>query len=110
MNAAARGGMVWRSRIEQEKPGSDLFEDRNLGKRDVIVLYYGSLVYTDSRQQWHSTKRYEEGGMQGTAESFRKRSVEMDEKVRDRTWEKQTVWVGPALFCAMQCIKDPRYL
>lgn len=99
-----------RSTIEHENAGKGLFASRKFGEREVIGSYYGSLVYADLGQELQSTKRYGEGYMEVTAESFRKWALDLNEKVSDSKGQTHSVWVVPAPFCAMRYINDPRYL
>lgn len=76
----------------------------------MIAPHYRALVYSNLGQESQSTNKFGVVYLQVKAESFRRWSVRLDNKVCDKDERSHSVWVVPALYCAMRYIKNPRYL
>lgn len=105
-----RGVAARRSTIKHGSARSGLFASRCFRERDVAGPYCGSLAYENPGQEYQSTKRYGEGYMEVSAESFRGWAVRLEERACDSQGLKHSVWFVSFSFCAMRFITDQRYL
>lgn len=86
-----------------------VFAPGTFGQCMVVGYYFGLLIYIDPCRLQDTTLTYCEQLTEVTRETFQKWE-NYHKIVVDKDNVKQTVWIVPALFCAMPYSKGGRYL
>lgn len=86
------------------------FVSRKIGKDEVVGYYYGPLFYVKLTKKQHRTKTYKQGVMQVTAESFRKWTSELAERMIDKDGIQHSMWIVPATYREKRYLSDARYV
>lgn len=81
LDTSAEGFMMKNSRIPHYDVGPGLFVSRTIGKGEVVVHYYGSLVYVDLTIGREKTKMYGDDVMRVAEITFQKLTNALSEKI-----------------------------
>lgn len=98
------------SLIQQLPPDLDIFVERGGGQGVVVGYYNGSMVYVELYCRQNVTLIYGERLVEVTRETFQILAIHLHEKVGDRDYVDENVWIVPASFCAFHYINNGRDL
>lgn len=93
-----------------EKDWNELLACSSCGKNDVVGSYHGWLVYADVKKKSQVTKRYKKEHIEVSANTSRRRGLELSEAATDSKKQKHQVWAVSAPFCTKRYNSDPQYL
>lgn len=98
------------SMIQHAGTRNGVFAGRNFEGKGVAELYSGSLAYMDLGRELRSKKKNREVYMEAMVKSFRKETLELEEKISDSRSQEHSVWVAPAALYIMRYTHVRLYL
>ena len=109
LEVTVKGLSIRKSTIRHPTAGNGLFTNRVIGTGEMIITYYGSLVYADLSRS-RKGQKYGEGVFEFDVDYFHKRAIQLKSTAKDSTGMQYPIFIVPAPFCAAVYINDPRYI